>query len=306
MNLYTTWALIVLEIILCYGEALMPHTTDPDQMSAVIKKLWSSSDRERSEGIEQIRRSGQRAIEPMVLLLSELVHNQEPRYAIGREEEGARALQEYVLAVGRYLRDDGITYADIKPFGDRLSALAINSRLMADVVHLLGELRAQPAVPILIEILNKRSGSGGLGAPENDALCRIGEAAVPALIKDLDESTIRAYGFGPVQYGYLVVAEAAHNAASETDGLDHQSEDDENLDREGEDRQIDLIRERVVWVLGEIGDPRSLPALQNLAKSTKNETLISRLNEAITKIKVPKPPADRDMRPTRLITWPHR
>ena len=158
---------------------------------------------------------------------------------------------------------------------------------------------------ITLRILNKRSGVGGFGGPENDALCRIGEGAVPALIRDLDESTICAHGFEPVHYGYVIVAEPAHGAARETDRFDR-AEDDGNLDREDEKRQIDVTRARVVWVLGEIGDPQSLPALQGLLSATKNETLVSKLYEAITKIKRTAVPVVNNMRRSKQIPRPPR
>lgn len=251
--------LIALSVVLGYGGTSMPNSSNQDQGAIAIKRLSSSTERDRSEGIERIQQLGRAAIEPLVSLLSDLVHNQRPRFPVDKTEEGARALREYVMAVRASSKGTGVSYDEIKVASERLAAVAINARLMTDIVQLLGELRAEQAIPILIEIMNKHYGIGGLGGSEKYALCHIGEAAVPDLIKDLEESNIRAYGFDRVIYGYSLVVEPAEDEASDTD-----EEENEDLSETYERRQIGVIRQRVVWVLGEIGSARSLPALHKL------------------------------------------
>ena len=178
----------------------------------------------------------------------------------------------------------GVHYDEINDSSERLAAVAINARLMTDIVQLLGELRAEQAIPILIEIMNKHDGIGGLGGgSETNALCNIGEAAVPELIKNLEESNIRAYGFDRVFYGYCLIVEAAEGEASDTDE-DEDDDEDEDSRETYENLQISLIRQRVVWVLGEIGSARSLPALHKLVDATEDAFLRGRIKEALGKI----------------------
>jgi HEAT repeats len=270
--------LIALSVVFGYGGVSMANSSNQDQCVAAIKSLSSSTERDRSEGIKQIQQLGRAAIEPLVSLLSDLVHNQRPRFPVDKTEEGAGALREYVTAVRAFSKGTGVSYDEVKVASARLAAVAINTRLMTDVVQLLGRLRAEPAIPILIEIMNKHYGIGGLGGCERDALSQIGEAAVPDLIKDLEESNICAYGFDRVIYGFSFVVEAAEDEASDAD-------DEENEDlSETYESQLSLIRQRVVWVLGEIGSQRSLPALHKLLDATHDEFLRVRIEHALGKI----------------------
>jgi hypothetical protein len=225
---------------------------------------------------------GARSVERLTGLLSELVHDQRPRFPIDKEQEGATVLRDFPAALRNYSKDP----SHYKSLTNRLSALAINSRLMGDVVYLLGELKAESAAPILIEILNKYSGFNGLGGPEKSALCRIGVAAVPQLIESLDESKIRAFGFESVVYGCRVRIDTSEN--ENADPEDPESDDEKDSVEADEmvriNRRINLVRQRIVWVLGEIGEPGPLPALEKLLRGTKDEDLIEGIRDAISKI----------------------
>ena len=256
--------------------------TGQDEVSLGIGNLWSSSDAERRRGLDRMLLLGARSVDRLIGLLSELVHDQRPRFPIDKEQEGATVLRDFPAALRNYSKDP----SHYRGLTNRLSALAINSRLMEDVVYLLGELKAEPAVPILIEILNKHSGLPGLGGPEKSALCRIGVAAVPQLIESLDESKIRAFGFDSVVYGYRVQIDLSEN--KNADPEDPESDDEEDSVEADEkvriNRWINRVRQRVVFILGEIGDLGSLAALEKLLRGTKDEDLIERIQDAINKI----------------------
>jgi hypothetical protein len=129
---------------------------------------------------------------------------------------------------------------------------------MTDVVYLLGELKAEQAISLLMAMVNRHWESNHLGlefrTPEAAALLRIGAAAGPLLVKNLDEATIRGFGFEPLVYGWRVVVE------EEQEDYDEQDPDDE-LDRQ---THIGNVRLRVAMILGDIGDTRALPHLGKL------------------------------------------
>lgn len=285
---------MVTSSVTSYPGSTMSNSIDRDLVSIAIDKLWSANDVERTAGIKQLQQLGKQTIKPLVSLLSDLVNRQEPRFSSENQAEGNRALQEYVIALRKSSERDGTRHDEIKRADDRLSALSINSRLMVDVVDLLGRLEAKQSVPILIEIMNRHRfvglGVGGGGGPEQDALCRIGRAAVPKLIEALDERNIQAYRPECVVYGYSVrVAAAANSESSEVVDLAASADDDCFVPAKLEDDEINLIRERVVGVLGEIADATALPPLQELLKTTRDAALKLRVKEAIRKIEGTRP-----------------
>lgn len=252
--------LLVLCLTLCTNEASMSQNINQEQIEAAVRKLWSSSDAERKSGIKQVMQIGTPAVEPLVALLSDLAHNQRPRFPKGKEAEGNKALQEYIEAE-RQFEDDIAEHDVVEQRRKRLSELAINSRLMTDVVYLLGELKAEPAISILVEIANRHWEVGPAGydltTPETKALCRIGEAAVPQLIQNLDERSIRAHGFEPIVYGWRLPDEPD----------DEEEDEDEDVERNrSEESKIGLVRQRIISVLADIGDVRAVPVLRSLQK----------------------------------------
>lgn len=243
----------------------MSQNSNQEQIEAAVRKLWSSSDAERKSGIKQVMQIGAAAVEPLVALLSDLAHDQRPRFPVGKEAEGDRALQEYIEAE-RQFENVISDHSVVEDWRKRLSEIAINSRLMTDVVYLLGELKAESAIPILIEIANRHWEVGPAGydltPPETKALCRIGKAAVPQLIRSLDETSIRAHGFEPVTFGWWL-----------PDEPEDEEDTGEDIERKrSEESKIGLVRHRIISVLAEIGDVRAVPALRSLQKAIEGHT----------------------------------
>jgi hypothetical protein len=227
---------------------------------AAIKKLWSSSESERKDGMNEVLSIGPTSIEPLLQLLTDLIRDQRPRFASGTEEEGSHALKEY-LRVEREFENGKCTYDEMRTVRSRLSTLTINSSLMTGVVYLLGELKAERAVPALIEIMNRHwdmtPNGPEIPSPETAALRKIGTAAVPQLNQNLEDPAPRACNFEPLVYDWRIADE-------EDDSSDLDEGDAECRE------QIGLIRHRVVWLLGEIGDPEALPALERLLATIKS------------------------------------
>ena len=238
----------------------IPQARD-QEVAIAIEKLWSASDTDRQDGIKQIRRLAPASIKPLVALLSDLIRDQRPRFPAGREEDGKRVLETYLKAPS----DDA---------ADRVDELAINSRLMTDVINLLADLKAEAAVPVLIEILNKNSLATG---PEASALLSIGGGAVSELIKDLDESQIRKYGFEVVTFGWSLDVDGL---AVDDDVLSNEPPDPEEAAFES--KRIQLIRRKVIRILGQIADPQSCAALEQMLRTTQDENLFQLTKLTIT------------------------
>src|SRR5262249_46648974 len=84
--------------------------------------------------------------------------------------------------------------------------------------------------------------------------------------------------------------------------FDQEDEDEDEDDPADEIAAIDLIRQRVVWVLGEIGDEPSLSALEKLVTTAQPDSpLMCSVTDAIEKIRktgpyAPPPPGANENR----------
>jgi hypothetical protein len=278
--------LFVAVLILAFVGMPMRHVNSQSQIDRAIQKLWSPSDAVRKEGLDELLRLGPASIDKLTSLFADLIHDQRPRFMPGKEQQGAKAFEEYIESA-RLLYSQGGDVAKVRAAKERVTALTLNARLMTDVVRLLGELKAEQAIPLLMDMVNRQFEITHLGlkidTPETAALERIGAAAIPRLIENLNEATIRAYGFEPLAHGWRVVVD---------------QEDDNEPDSVEELRHetyIGYVRLRVAVVLGDIGDTRSLPYLEKLLAQIKSspesplfgtgDSLSGAIENSISKIK---------------------
>ena len=161
------------------------------------------------------------------------------RYPIGTSEKDFMDASENAE---RIPRSDANRQAEAVK---HLSTMLITQRLKEDVCELLGQLRSEEAVAVLIEAMESWTG-GDSWENSNaamDALQKIGSPAVPDIIE--------------------AVESAKQRAASPR----------------GEDRPSDF------FVSTEIGDARALPVLARLENSTESQWLVPYLRRAISQIK---------------------
>jgi len=269
-------------------------TQSPDhQVAAAMNALWSYSESERSKAIDHLLQLGQESVRPLISLLQDLLYYRHPRFAKGKEAEGAAYLQEYLNESGWFSgqpsRENIDRFRDhSRRATERLSKLVINSRLITDAIYLLGDIKSPEAIPVLLEILNNRRNSAyagfDVGGPESEALCCIGKAAIPFLIENLKEPCIRAYGLYGTFIGCCIESESAE------DNDDDDDDDEDVAEREEfERRVISRIRQRIVYALGEIGDPQALGALTELQEQSKDESIDAKslsylISDAMNKI----------------------
>ena len=255
-----------------------------------VRYLWSSNDSERRAGIELILQIGPPAEDLLLKSLIELTRDQYPRFPKEIEEEGQRAVEEYLEAEREFEEDDSaVDYQVVLAKTDAVSQLAINARVMSDVVDLLGQLRAELSIPILIAIANRHWTVGISGpearSPETEALTRIGKAAIPSLITNLDDASIRASGFEPIVYSWRIPIDIDDSGSDYDDG------------EESIRQKINWIRHRTLMILGDIGDSAAVEPLErfleNIRQSSSpvssacsiDDTLINTVELAISKIK---------------------
>ena len=232
-----------------------------------VQGLWSPDKEHRERAKSEISLGGHAVEAELVRALTELVEDQRPRYATGREAEGEAILN--VMLQGEI------------PFRDNLFELhnhIINRRLMLDIIDLLGRLKSEAAIPLLISILERRamimrsvySSTEAVG-PEMKALSRIGGPAVPALIVALGGARSTAereeedinIGWGPssqpTEEGEVLLSSYP------------QTEEDLQEDIEETERRTHKIRLRVVMTLGRVRDRAALPALKRLSEELSKE-----------------------------------
>ena len=303
--------LFVLVFMTALEEPPTPQPPLQSQIDSAINKLWSPKESERTEGLGELLRIGPASIERLTSVFADLINDQRPRFVSGREQEGERALEEYTLSV-RMLYSRGGDYREARAAKERVTALALNSRLMTDVVHLLGELEAEQAIPLLMEMVNRNweATYPSLGfdfhTPETAALERIGAASVLPLVDNLNESTIRAHGFEPLFHGWRIIVEDPED--------DDEPDPDEELHRQ---THVGYVRLRVAAVLGTIGDARALPCLEALLAKIKSSpespefgiqgSLSGTIESAIARIKKTGHwSEDRNANPRKITLVPMR
>jgi hypothetical protein len=289
----------------------MEENSNQDQTNDAIQKLWSADEAERIGGKQLLLERGSQAIQPLVTLLKDLIENEHPRFVLGREEEGSKLLADYLS-----LCRNGEKFDKISEAYDRILYLAINARLMADLIELLGDLRAEEAVPVFIEIMERRrihkpTDSFGI---EMIGLVRIGSPAVPSLLRAIDQAQEKAALFNDINTfkGFVIEADPTDDELEDIEDADQQDlaaelEEEDKIDIRNRASRIQL---RAASVLGEIGDRRALPQLRKLLSATEQEYFIDSIQRAIDKIegrgrledeglpriKAQKPPAELRLR----------
>jgi HEAT repeat protein len=129
------------------------------------------------------------------------------------------------------------------------------TRMRSEVISLLGDLHAVAAVPLLIKIMGLwRSEGAGLRywGPERDALIEIGSSAVPELLSSLRLAEERRQSTRLVNGSLAPYLE---------------------------------IEERIIDVLGRIGDEQALALFEELKASNPNPIFQADLKEAEERIK---------------------
>jgi len=196
------------------------------QVDIEIARLRSSDARERAAAKEKILQEGPTAVPLLVSLLRDLTF-----------PPGAKATEKGTFETWR-LKDD--------------------------IVELLGRLKAEGAIPLLITLMGQKDigGPWEMFSPEMRALVQIGPPAVPYLISSIEnaEVTARAREFA----------------------------DDPIFTDEVKQRIrktfVFQIQSRASIVLGEIGDARALPILRKLRRTRNDEFLLPYVERAIEKI----------------------
>ena len=230
------------------------------EASLTIKQLWSADQTEREAAKTALIRLGQRAIPPLIALLNEIRSDPRPRYVPGREHDAAEAEARY-----RTLLNAGKTEESHAALNELMN-LRINWRLKSDVCELLGRIRAEEAIPALIDamISVESFNAWETMSPQMQALIAIGAPGVPKLIDAIETAGLRA---GAINFG-----------------------DDPIFTEEARRRlariQIFRTQARSCMVLGEIGDATALPVLEKLLAETDDQILSRYIKDAIVRVRV--------------------
>jgi hypothetical protein len=256
------------------------QAANKDNIDQAIRKLWSADDTVRLRGREEILHIGVASAGPLSDLLMELIRDRRPRFATEMEKEGQRTLEAFL----DWVRTGGEPEAN-DPQLLLLSQLAINSKLTADLISLLGELRATEGVPILIRIMERHRIVSPVNAgPEMRALTRIGQPAIPFLMTSIstaEATAVRVTRQGPISFGFIVSPDSDDFIYDDGE----EDADGQALDAKEEwevERRTIMIKEAALEVLEQIGDKSVLPFLKALAAAEENKTTsISSYVEAV-------------------------
>ena len=259
------------------SSSTMSEDAKTQKTSSAIKKLWSDVATEREFAKREIIRLGHTPIRSLVDVLLALLSNQYPRFATGREEEGRIALENYLQS--------SLASTSREEFDrtvENASRLFINSRLISDVLYLLGELRAEEAIPICIKIMEGRDmyrRSVGFG-DEMIALCKIGSPAVPYLITEVEQAEARALAQEDIHLGAVIHRDLDNEGIEDESDATVMTEDDAIAEGEELRLRIHEIRVRAIRILGKISDKRALAYLEKLVMQTEDIVLIKEIRNA--------------------------
>lgn len=258
------------------------HSQPPDDQEAkqAVRMLWSADEAVREAGRREILRIGSATAAPLIQLLADLLQDPRPRFAAAKEEEGRKALADYVEWIRKTQRPPEIGSKVLQA----VHSFVINYRLNSDAISLLGELRAVEAIPLLIHIMeNILPQAAGM---EVDALCRIGAPAVPFLIKSIENARVSAREWDPVRLGFYVEIDMGDAAGDEAvDQLDASELDDPDFEQEQVKWVAGEIKRKAITALAEIGDKEALPFLESLSKAEEHQDVVANILSAIRGIK---------------------
>jgi HEAT repeat protein len=265
-------------------------TNDSIRVTEAIEKLWSADDEQRRRGKSEILRLGVQSADGLVALLENLLRNPRLYFSKGNEQKGNEAI-EGLQRIVRTVSNVRVAWEQSEEYRQIISKLAINSRLFFDIIELLGDLRSEKAVPVLIEIMvSQRSMNNPSTNPmytEMEALCRIGNVAVPQLIEVLENANQRAEDASDYSPGFIIETDMpTHSDLSSQVSLQHaKAELEEEEDNTDISFEANGIRSRAAKVLGEIGDARALPALESALNSSDIRLARGVIADAIDMIK---------------------
>jgi hypothetical protein len=224
-----------------------------DPVLPLIGQLSAADPNDIRTAKDRIIQIGESAIQPLIAFLKDLLRDPHNRYANGTTEK------DFIDARERAERIPPSDPSSQAEAARQLSTMLINQRLKGDVCELLGQLRAEQAVKVLIEAMETWPGGDSWENPNAamDALQKIGSPAVPEIVEAVESAKPRAAtprGEGhPSEF--FVTTEAVKNQA------------------------------RASIVLGAIRDARALPVLERLENSTDSGWLRPYLRRAIAQIK---------------------
>ena len=250
------------------------------RVTEAIEKLWSADDEERLLGKNELLCLGDQSADRLVALLENLVRNPLPLFSKGNEEKGKEAI-EGLHRVFRTASELVVAHQQSELYSQLIKRLAINSRLLGDIIELLGNARSEAAVPVLIEIMvserSMNNASTNPMYPEMEALCRIGNVAVPKLIEVLENAKQRAannsaYPSFMVEIDMPKLPEPVAEPEDKDDSADITFE-------------ANIIIRRASKVLGSIKDARAVPALERALNSIDIEYARGAIEDAIDRIK---------------------
>jgi HEAT repeat protein len=244
----------------------------------LIERLYSADDANKELAKREILAAGTMAAKPLCSLLTDLLENPYPRFPKGEEEEASKALTLYSRVDVKTLSLD-----DMKKRSAIARKYFINSRLITDIVELLGQLKASAAIPNLVRIMRSRdlfAGPDGFGI-EMVALTRIGQPAVPYLITALKEAKEIARRREDVNLSFVI----DENEADEEEAGEITDSDESGEYAEEVKIRLHKILLRAVMVLGQIPDEEGLSFLEGLLKETDDESVISEIKGILDRTK---------------------
>jgi len=255
--------LMVMVVLSIAYAVLLPFSTfvsclDSTQITENIRRLWSVEFAERQKAKDNLVMVGDEAVPSLLVLLDDILHNQQPRFALGKEEEGKIAWEYY-----NNLPSEKKTLAEY----ENTNKFEISRRLRNDILEILGRMKSEKAVPYLTKELWKRQAGSGMpqvagpgeqARPFKRTLIQIGSSAVPDLISVLESTDSKTNIFGePItEHSKQIVAQA----------------------------MIINFQSDIVTILSEIGDVRALPVLYRLKNAKIDPSFTRYLINAINKI----------------------
>ena len=240
-----------------------PLRSSPGFAEVQIQRLISDSAQDREAAKRNLLNMGEKSIEPLMAALWELITDRRPRFSPGKEKKGEEAVKRYMALAAH---GDAQYPSKADKAWDQFARIEVNHMLGQSIIDLLVKLKAEQVVCPLVALLWGPETRDTAHLLEISALEELGSVGVPRLIAQL-RATPGAIAQARTDLGFDPTSYSPGRAGDEQPQWRHLPV------LAADESHANVVQWHIVLILEQIGDPRAVPALRELASTASNGVL---------------------------------